>query len=694
MANKRRPEEGEVMLPDSGAAGLMRDDDAAAELMAAAALMQDDDAVVAEMQDMAMNRGVSVTPRRYEVEEEEAPGQRPVIGREELRAAIDTLMRYKAKKQNLNERVKEDEDWWMLRHWKCMKDKPVAAERMHEPEPISAWLFNSVINKHADIMDNFPEPAIMPREQSDEKTAKALSAILPAILDRNGFETTYSECGWDKLKHGTGVYGVFWNNTLEDGLGDIDVHAVDIMSMYWEPGIKDIQDSKNLFITAYYDRETFAEMYPDAAEVKGNSIAIEKRNAEDETDDSDKVCVIDWYYRRNYGGKTILHYCKFAEEVVLFASENEEAYTLTGYYAHGRYPVVMDRLFPMTGSPAGFGYIDIMRSPQEYIDKLDASILKNVMWSARPRYFVSDGGNVNIDEFRNMQNDFVSVAGSVDQSRLMPIQVSPLPSGAMEVRQNKIEELKETSGNRDFSQGATTAGVTAASAIAALQEAGSKTSRDLNKGSYRAFSEICELAVELIRQFYDDKRSFRILGEGNVSEYVEFDNGGLKAGAPREEFGEMLESRRPVFDIKVKAQKSSPFSRLSQNELALQLYGNGIFNPDNADQALGLLDMMDFDGKDKVVERVSKNQTLAAQVRWLQQVALQAAAALKDATGDERILAALSEQLQGMSGTGAVQFDMAALGDGMKTDNYGVPLRDKTQAGKAREAATERAAVR
>lgn len=641
--------------------------------------------------------GEEITPRRYEVgEEDELEQKKQVIGKKELRAALDTLMRYKAKKQNLNERVKENEDWWMLRHWKCMKDNPRAVERMHEPKPISAWLFNSIINKHADIMDNFPEPAIMPREQSDEKTAKALSAILPAILDRNGFERTYSECGWDKLKHGTGVYGVFWNNTLENGLGDIDVHAVDIMSMYWEPGIKDIQDSKNLFITAYYDRETFVEMYPDAAEVKGSSITIEKRNAEDETDDSDKVCVIDWYYRRNYGGRTILHYCKFVEEEVLFASENDKAYTLTGYYAHGKYPVVMDRLFPMTGSPAGFGYIDIMRSPQEYIDKLDALILKNVMWSARPRYFVSDGGNINIDEFRNLQNDFVSVAGSVDQSRLIPIQVSPLPSGAMEVRQNKIEELKETSGNRDFSQGSTTSGVTAASAIAALQEAGSKTSRDLNKGSYRAFSEICELAVELIRQFYDTARSFRILGEGNnTNEYVEFDNGGLKAGAPQEEFGEMIESRRPVFDIKVKAQKSSPFSRLSQNELALQLYGNGIFNPNNADQALGLLDMMDFDGKQKVVERVSKNQTLAAQVQWLQQVALEAAAALKDATGDQRIFSALSEQLSGMSGTGAVQFDRAYAGREIaKTDHYGIPLSDSTSAGKARAEAAERSAVR
>ena len=293
---------------------------------------QDDSA--AEMQDMPLTQRVNITPHRYEVESggEEASGQGALIGKEQLRSALDTLMLYKAKKQNLNARVKENEDWWMLRHWEHFKDKPGSErERLHEPEPKSAWLFNSVINKHADMMDNFPEPVIAPREESDENAAKALSAILPAILERNDFESTYSDCGWDKLKHGTGVYGVFWNNTLEEGLGDIDVHEVDIMSMYWEPGIKDIQDSKNLFITAYYDRDTFTEMYPDAAEkVKGTFLTPEKRNAEDETDDSDKICVIDWYYRRNYGGKTLLHYCKFVEEEVLFASENEKPYIL--YY--------------------------------------------------------------------------------------------------------------------------------------------------------------------------------------------------------------------------------------------------------------------------------------------------------------------------------------------------------------------------
>ena len=76
------------------------------------------------------------------------------------------------------------------------------------------------------------------------------------------------------------------------------------------------------------------------------------------------------------------------------------------------------------------------------------------------------------------------MSGNVDTTRLRQIDPPQLSNYVIEMRNAKIEELKETSGNRDFSQGSTTSGVTAASAIAALQEAGSKLSRDMIKGSY------------------------------------------------------------------------------------------------------------------------------------------------------------------------------------------------------------------
>ena len=162
-----------------------------------------------------------------------------------------------------------------------------------------------------------------------------------------------------------------------------------------------------------------------------------------------------------------------------------------------------------------------------------------------------------------------------------------------------------------MTQGGTAGGVTAASAIAALQEAGSKLSRDMLKSAYRAFARECYLIIDLMRQFYDEERVFRVIGPAGGREFVPFSGAALRARPMGLMGGVELGSREPVFDIVVSAEKKSTFSRLSQNETAKECYQLGFFAPQNADAALAALEMMDFEGIEKVRQRVRQNGTLA-----------------------------------------------------------------------------------
>lgn len=571
------------------------------------------------------------------------------IGDAELKAAQDTLQRYKEGKANLDNRVIENEDWWKLQHWRNFKNPHGEGyqdkRQAFNQKPTSAWLFNSIMMKHADAMDNYPDPAVLPRARDDEAVAKVLSSILPVIMDNVDFEQTYSDNWWDKLKNGAGIYGVFFNPKLENGLGDIDIRAIDILDLYWEPGVQDIQDSKNLFLLTLTDNQVLESQYP---QVKGRlreNVAIKKEyRYDDHVDTTHKSVVVDWYYKVERNGRTILHYCKWVDDIVLYASEDDPQYEERGFYDHGKYPFVVDVLFLEKGTPAGFGYVDVMRSPQEYIDRLGSSIIDNAQWAAKPRYFAKDGMSINEDEFLDTNKQIVHVAGSVNEDNIRVIETKELSGNVLNVRQSLVDELKETSGNRDFSQGTTTAGVTAASAIAALQEAGSKGSRDMIKGAYRAYTEICQIVIELIRQFYDETRTFRIIGESGEPDYVDFNNYDLQP-VETQEFGLNLTTKAPVFDIKVKAQRSNPYSRTAQNELALQFYQLGFFNPQMVDQAISTIDMMDFDGKEKVRDTIRKNGTLFEQLQQAQQVNLQLAQLLAEQTGDARPLQALQQQM-------------------------------------------------
>ena len=161
--------------------------------------------------------------------------------------------------------------------------------------------------------------------------------------------------------------------------------------------------------------------------------------------------------------------------------------------------------------------------------------------------------------------------------------------------------------------------MTAAAGIAAQMEAGSKLSRDFNKGSYRAFKRVCLMVIELIRQFYDMPRCFRIMGENGAARFVQYSNAGIKPQHQGFDLGQDMGYRLPLFDIEVTAQKQSPYSKMSQNELALQFYSAGFFNPHMADQALTCLDMMDFDRKHFIMQKIAQNGGMYQQMLMMQQ---------------------------------------------------------------------------
>ena len=549
------------------------------------------------------------------------------LDREALEKGIATLKKYKDAKRGFEQRILEEEQWWRLRHWDVVRNQqPKTDDR---PEPTSAWLFNSLANKHADIMDNFPEPNVLPREQADEGDAQTLSSILPVIFERNNYEETYSDGGWYKLKHGVSATGTFWNKELEDGLGDIDVCFIDMLKIFWESGITNIQDSRNLFIVELKDNDLLVQEYPQLQGNLGGHVIDVAQYANDDQkqlDTTDKSVVVDWYYKkRTPQGDTILHFCKFCGNEILVSTENDPAQFPNGMYDHGRYPVEFDVLFPEEGTPVGFGYIALMKSPQMYIDKLSQVIMENAVMRTKPRYFGKKSMGINKQQFLDLTERIVDVEGEISEERLKPIEVAPLDTNVLNILQMKIDELKETSSNRDFSQGSTSSGVTAAAAIAALQEAGNKTSRDMITASYRSYMNTCYMAIELIRQFYDEKRAFRITGEVGY-EFVTYSNATLKGVALPEayngqekEAGYIPATRRPVFDIIVKPQKRSPYSKMSQNELAKELYNLGFFNPELAEQSMTALELMDFDGKEKVKERVQQGQTLLNQMAMMQE---------------------------------------------------------------------------
>lgn len=557
----------------------------------------------------------------------EAPLDQP-IGTEAIRNANTILSKYQSGKKTLDLRIVENEKWYRITN----------TTQKNEVKRRTAWLFNMVANKHAEAMDNYPRADILPREEGDEAQAKMLSSVIPVVMKQAKFERTYSSEQMYKLKQGCGVYGVFWDGTKLNGLGDVAINKIDLLNLFWEPGVTDIQTSPNLFLVRRVDNETLEAKYPQLrGKLSTESLTVNDYEHDDSIDNSTKSSVVDWYYKRFNGQKTVLHYCQYVDDTILYASENDPQLRERGFYDHGLYPFVFDVLYGVEDGPTGIGFIDLGRSPQQFIDLGADALMKNMLQGARPRFFERIDGTINEEEFADWTKDVVHVTGNLGEDSIRPIEPFPLSGVYVDVINQTVDELKETTGNRDVSTGGTTSGVTAASGIAAMQEAGAKLARDMNKSSYQAFDDVVNLVIELIRQFYDTERTFRILGEKGTQEYISFSNQGLKLqpnGFTSE--GEQL-YRLPVFDIDVTAEKESPYTRMAQNELMLDFWNRGFFNPQMASQTVLCLQMMDFPGKEKIIAAISQQGDLVQQLFAM-------AAALDEAKGGNEATMGLYQQ--------------------------------------------------
>ena len=596
---------------------------------------------------------------------------KPKIGRDELRRANAILKMYKHGKLHLEQRIIDNEQFWKLRHWEQM-EKEGQGGNSGDPQPASGWLVNCILSKHADAMDCYPSPTVLPREPDDRQEAQRLSRILPVILKKNQFKRTYSSAWWYKLKSGCAVYGVFWDGSKLNGLGDISVKRMDLLNLFWSPGVTDIQQSPNFFSTELQDNEELLAAYPQLEGKLGRGDMTLSRYLYDDTvDTSNKSLVVDWYYHTEVDGRKVLQYCKYVGETVLYATENDTrqpteaqfrgvdengapvmeevpcgpSMAKRGWYDHGKYPFVFDVLFPEEGTPCGYGYVDLCKSPQKQIDLMNQAILKNTLANATPRFFIRSDGAVNENEYADWTRPFVHTNGNLGSDSIAPIHAGSLDSVYVAILNNKIAEMKETAGNRDVANGGTASGVTAGTAIAALQESGGKLSRNMIDDGYEAFSDVVTLCIELIRQFYELPRQFRLLGAMGTEEFISYDYRGLQPKMMDD--GVNVSYRVPEFDLEIGAEQESPYRTAEHNQLALQLFQMGFFRDDLADQALRCLELMDFKNKDQLARVISNGKTQASEIAALRQQLLQLAQIVDEAKGTHLAESLATEQSGG-----------------------------------------------
>lgn len=502
-------------------------------------------------------------------------------------------------------RLDECETMYRGDHW-----YNVPPREINEPRPVTPIIFSTIENLRADLNDEYPEAIIKPEEAGNELFAKVMTASIRQALEATDYEKEYTKYVRDFLVDGWAVQETGVDATLNYGASGVFLRHVSNKNIMFDPHCADIQDGRAVFKFDKLPSDWFLQHYPAYFPYMLDDATTVDQGHQDYTntviaDDREYFILIEAWFRV-FDAKSKryrIHMVKVAGQQLL---ENSYIAKPEGYYLHGEYPFVVTPLYEQKGSPLGLGVVDMFKSAQQYSDKIDQIILKNALTAGHNRIFAMEGG-CDIDALKDYSQEVV-VTQAPPTTVMHWMQDRPLPSHIVAYMQQMRQSIKEESGSNDFSRGNVSSGVTAASAITALQAMSSKRSRLEAQRIHSGFRTAIRQLLEVMREFaiYPQTVTITINGEPRqVSAPVILQQSFAEGVAPIE----TLVSIKPV--------RQTRFEVMAQNELALQLFSmfQGQLDPQAA------VELLEFDGKEVFLEkiRVMQAQSMAQLMQQLEQ---------------------------------------------------------------------------
>lgn len=530
-----------------------------------------------------------------------------------------------------------------------------------EPRMLQLQTLKSTFNNCvADQLDNMPEANLLPERPNMAEVAEDMSDVVRFVFNQNGYEELHRRRVEDYFI-GTALTQIAWDDDMDHGKGNVALIRWPIEQFLWDPSEPNIQDARALIKVVWHPLSWYAAHYPDKAQYIGSDEnEYETAGLNDAlreiAGDEGKAMLLEYWYRRYDAKKR-----RYTINVAYFAGgallENH-----TDVYDHGMYPFVMEPFNYIEGQPVGDGLIDQLAPMMRYVNRYAHYLDENTRMAAKNRLLVRKSANLDKEALMDFDQNIV-IGDNIDDDAVKWFQSKPLNNMAAQQMLQFQTDIKQDSGQSQWTRGETAGGVTAASAISALQEAGGKITREHTLMLNQGFKKIVEQVLWLVCQFYTERKEQMITGKDGKSrevlmsaEHLRGDDLPPEAMPPEELLMQMdqmlpgagdalgLGSRirehakkkaakqrkknnlaPPPYTVQVQVSRRNPLRIQAQNELYIQAYTMAA----QAGQMFplkALFELLVVDGKDRVMpvlEEVDQTtkliQQLQQQVQMLQE---------------------------------------------------------------------------
>ena len=543
----------------------------------------------------------------------------------------------------IHERAKESRKILLLQDPKQDKE---TKNRATDKKTIQLQTLKSTfVNCVADQMDNMPEATMLPETKELSAIAEDLTDIVRFVMTRNNYESLHRRRVEDCFCTGTAVTQVAWDRDLDGGEGNVAIFRWPIECFLWDPTAEDIQGARAVFKVSWHPLSWYEQHYPEAStEMKSDEseygdLGLAEEQSKTHPGDEDRAMLVEYWYRL-YDAKQRRYTINVA-----YLAGGRLLEKFEDVYTHGMYPFVLDVYTPIEGLPVGDGLIQEMAPMMRYVNRYASYIDMNLRMSSKGRLLVDRNAGLDREALTDWESDVVE-GDRIDASALQWLQSQPF-TGAVSQQMLQLQtDIKQDSGQNQFTRGETAGGVTAASAISALQEAGGKITRLRTHTLNQGFKAIVEQVLWLISQYYDKKRMLYVTGGRDGENELHEVN-----ADPARLFGSRKGKHLPPppYTVQIQVQRRNPLRQQAQNELIIQAYNMsaqaGQYFPLST-----LFELLHVDGKDRILPVLRQNEMQQQMMAQLQAQVQQQAAQIEQLAQSEANLKEVNAELAGMAG--------------------------------------------
>lgn len=482
-------------------------------------------------------------------------------------------------------RLNENETLYLGRHWDDMGGDA------NDPKPMTPVINSTIENLQADLMDNYPMAIIQPESPQDREASEIINALVRQNHDSMGYIKEYRDVCHDILTGGYGVQEVGYDPLANHGLGGAFIRYVDNHTILFDPQTCRMQEGRAVFKISPRTIVWLEQRYPDkVGKFQQDEFSLEE-DEELKYDKTKSVLMLEYWFKEwdESAERWKVHMCLLAGHQLLEDSRTEKP---DGYFSVGDYPFVISRLFTRKNTCLGYGIPDLFGQMQKYSDKLDSIAMKNAAMSSHNKLLVTTMSGFDVDDLRDWSKE---VHYGENLNGITWFSNPPLPQYTVQAPSMIRQTIKEESGANDFSRGNTASGVTAASAIAALQEMSSKRSRMIAMQLHEAFKDAVRYEIEFEREYNVLPREVQLTIDGQQTTAT-FESAVMERTSD-------LGNDVPIeFVVSIKVQRENKWAIATQNELILQMVQLGILQPAQA------VELMEFEGKEEMLNKVAQQQ--------------------------------------------------------------------------------------